>query len=210
MRRLERAIDDRTMIAYGHYGRPVLAIPPAGGQAADFEEHGVVGAVEWLLDAGRLKLYCVDAPPDGDAPAGDVQDYEAWIRNAVVSWIADDCGGELEIATLGCGTGADRAVLMALQHAHIFGLAIGLDGGYHDPRVSAALTGGHLDWLRERVAVVLVAGGAEAAAGQDARELAAALRAGGVRCELDVRGDEHEAGWPAWCRRIAEHLPGRC
>ena len=49
------------LIAYGHYGRPVLVFPSEQGRAWDFENNGMVGAVADLIDAGRVKLYCVDS-----------------------------------------------------------------------------------------------------------------------------------------------------
>ena len=33
------------MVAYGHWGRPVLVFPAEGGSAWDFEHQGMVGAV---------------------------------------------------------------------------------------------------------------------------------------------------------------------
>jgi esterase/lipase superfamily enzyme len=59
-------VPDRTMtmISYGHYGRPVLVFPSEAGRAWDFENHGMVAAVEDLIDAGRVKLYCVDSLDD--------------------------------------------------------------------------------------------------------------------------------------------------
>ena len=50
-----------TLIAYGHYGRPVLCFPAEGGSAGDFEANGMLDAVAPLVDAGRVKLYCVDS-----------------------------------------------------------------------------------------------------------------------------------------------------
>ena len=50
-----------TVIAYGHWGRPVLVFPAEAGRAGDLESHGMVDAVADLLDAGRVKLYCVDS-----------------------------------------------------------------------------------------------------------------------------------------------------
>ena len=49
------------VIAHGHYGRPVLVFPAEGGRAEEWEERGMVAAVGGLLDAGRVKLYCVDS-----------------------------------------------------------------------------------------------------------------------------------------------------
>ena len=50
-----------TVIRYGYWGRPALAFPSERGGAADFENNGMVAAVAGLIDAGRLKLYCVDS-----------------------------------------------------------------------------------------------------------------------------------------------------
>ena len=48
------------VIAYGHWGRPLLVFPSEQGRAVDYENNGMVDAVAWLIDAGRVKLYCVD------------------------------------------------------------------------------------------------------------------------------------------------------
>ena len=50
-----------TVIRYGYWGRPVLVFPSERGRAWDFEDNGMVGAVEDLIGAGRLKLFCVDS-----------------------------------------------------------------------------------------------------------------------------------------------------
>src|SRR4249920_2099859 len=49
------------VLAYGNWGRPVLVFPTEAGHAGDFEANGMVEAIADLLDAGRLKLYCVDS-----------------------------------------------------------------------------------------------------------------------------------------------------
>ena len=138
-----------------------------------------------LIDAGRAKLYCVDSadahtwsdrstPIEERARRHDA--YENWVRSTVASWIAHDCDGVLEVATLGCSLGAYHAVNIALRHAHVFPFAMGFSGNY-DPTTWHAwgdrgdatyfnnpmsyvpnLEGGHLDWLRERVSLLLVVG----------------------------------------------------
>ena len=49
------------VVAYGHYGRPVLAFPAERGNAWEYENRGMVDAVAELLDGGRMKLYCVES-----------------------------------------------------------------------------------------------------------------------------------------------------
>lgn len=50
-----------TLVVHGHYGRPFLLLASEQGRAADFENNGMVEAVRGLLDAGRAKLFCIDA-----------------------------------------------------------------------------------------------------------------------------------------------------
>ena len=88
MRREQVDLGPATMIAYGHYGRPVLVFASEQGRAWDFENNGMVGAVADLVDAGRVKLYCVDSA-DGHSWSNRTEpieerarrhdDFERWI-----------------------------------------------------------------------------------------------------------------------------------
>jgi esterase/lipase superfamily enzyme len=174
-----------SVVAYGHWGRPVLAFPAERGRAGEFEQHGMVGAVGGLLEAGRLKLYCVDSFDaaswsDQSRPleerAREHERYESWIVEQVVPWIHGDVGGAQEIATVGVSLGAYHAVNFTLKRADLFPLALGLSGNY-DPSTfdgwgeRGAATyfnnpmdylehagGDHLEWLRGRVSLLLVCG----------------------------------------------------
>jgi esterase/lipase superfamily enzyme len=174
-----------SVVAYGHYGRPVLAFPAERGSAWEFEHRGVIGALDDLLAGGRLKLYCVESFDAAswsnttiplEARAQEHGRYESWILDQVVPWIHADCGGPQEIATAGVSLGAYHAVNFALKRADLFPLALGLSGNY-DPagwnawgeRGGAAyfnnpldylahMGGEHLDWLRSRLSVLLVCG----------------------------------------------------
>jgi esterase/lipase superfamily enzyme len=174
-----------TVIKYGHYGRPVLVFPTERGHAADFENNGMIDAVAGLIDAGRVKLYCVDSY-DGsswsdhgiplEARARRHGRYESWILNEVVPWIGRDLGDPAEIATLGASMGAFHAANFALKRADLFPLAICLSGNYdpaswdgwgerghetyfNDPLDYVPnLSGDHLDWLRGHLSLLLVCG----------------------------------------------------
>ena len=174
-----------TVAAYGHWGRPVLAFPTEGGSAWEYAEHGMVGAVEDLIEAGRVKLYCVDSFDAGSWSAQDLPleerarrhaIYESWILDAVVPHIRADSGDSGEIMTTGCSLGAFHSLNFAFKRADVFPLGLCLSGNY-DPstwrtwgeRGDAAyynnpvdyvanLHGDHLDWLRSRLSLVLVCG----------------------------------------------------
>jgi esterase/lipase superfamily enzyme len=185
MRRDHVDLGPASLIAYGHYGRPVLVFASEQGRAEDFENNGMIAATAELIDAGRLKLYCVDSADaqtwsDRSLPleerARRHDGYEQWILQTVVPWIVADCGGAAEIATLGCSLGAYHAANIALRHADVFPLALGFSGNYdpttwhawgelgeatyfHNPMAYVAnLHGEHLDWLRSRISLLLVVG----------------------------------------------------
>jgi esterase/lipase superfamily enzyme len=174
-----------SVVVHGHWGRPVLAFPAERGDAWEYERQGVIGAVAGLLDAGRVKLYCVDSFDGGSWSDGSLPleerarrhgRYESWILDQVVPWIRDDAGGAAEIATFGVSLGAYHAVNFALKRADVFGLALGFSGNY-DPATwdgwgergmqvyfnnpmdyLSHMDGDHLDWLRGRLSVLLVCG----------------------------------------------------
>ena len=99
----------------------------------------MVGAVADLVDAGRVKLYCVDSLDahswsDRSIPieerARRHATYAGWVRDVVVPWIFADCGGPVEIAVTGCSLGAYHALQAGLTRADLFPLVIGLSGNY--------------------------------------------------------------------------------
>ena len=173
------------VVAYGHWGRPLLAFPSDQGIAADWESYGMVDAIGGLLDAGRVKLYCVTSY-DSESWRDDSLSleerarrhgvYERWILDDVTPWIRADCGGAADLAGAGCSFGAYHAANFALRRADLFPLAICMSGVYDVAVVGGAwergdavyfqnpmdyvahLQGDHLDWLRSRVSLVLVCG----------------------------------------------------
>ncbi len=174
-----------SVVAYGHWGRPVLVFPAEAGRAGDVESHGIVDSVAELVEAGRVKLYCVDSfdaqswshrglPLEERARRHNA--YESWIVEQVAPWIHDDCGGPGAIVTAGCSMGAFHAANITLKHGDLFPRALCLSGNY-DPSswhgwgecgealyfnnpidYVGNLHGAHLDWLRAQVRLVLVCG----------------------------------------------------
>jgi esterase/lipase superfamily enzyme len=174
-----------TLIVYGHWGRPVLVFPSENGKAGDFASNGMVDAVADLVQAGRVKLYCVGSY-DGhswsnrsiplEERARRHGAYESWIVDQVVPFIHADCGGALDVLTTGASMGAFHAANLTLRRGDLFPRALCLSGNY-DPSTwhgwgergdalyfqnpmayVANLYGDHLEWLRRRVRLVLVCG----------------------------------------------------
>jgi esterase/lipase superfamily enzyme len=228
------------LIAYGHHGRPVLAFQSEQGRCWDYEHWGMVGAVSWLVDAGRVKLYSVDSYDAGswmdpslplEARAERHGRYEDWIVNQVVPWIVSDCGGRADVVATGASMGAYHAANFALRRADLFPLAICQSGVYDVARLGwgergdavyfnnpmdyvANLHGDHLEWLRGHVKLVLVCGQGmwedTTGALESTKRFDDLLTQKGIDHETDLWGHDVPHDWPSWRAQIAHHLPRFC
>ena len=104
--------------------------PRRPGSAWDFESNGMVESVRWLLDAGRVKLYCVDSadaatwsdrsvPLEERARRHDL--YEQWVLQQAVPWVQRGLRRARPTSSpSGCSLGAYHAANIALRHADLF------------------------------------------------------------------------------------------
>jgi esterase/lipase superfamily enzyme len=226
-----------SVVAYGHYGRPMVVFPSEQGAAYDYENNGMIGAISHLIDEGRVKVYCVDSFDKGtwnddsvplEERARRHEAYEDWVVNHVMPLIHNDCGGFAEAIATGCSFGAYHAANLCLKRADLFPLAICQSGvydithmGWGEPGDAVYfnnpmsyvthMDGDHLDWIRNRVSLVLVAGQGQwedtTGALDSTKRFAAVLGEKGIRHEMDLWGHDVPHDWPSWRRQIAHHLP---
>lgn len=174
-----------TLIRYGHFGRPVLVFPSEQGRAWDYENNGMIDAVADLVDAGRVKIYCVDSFDhvtwsDRSVPLEERARrhalFESWICDLVVPTIGADSPGAFDVVVTGCSLGAFHALNFTLKRADLFPVAICQSGSYDPSQWDAWGERGdatyfnnpadyvqhmdrdHLEWLRSRVFVLLTVG----------------------------------------------------
>jgi esterase/lipase superfamily enzyme len=199
------------VLVHGHYGRPVLVFPSEGGSAWDFESNGMLAAVGGLVEAGRVKVYCVDA-----FDSGERWRYESWILDQVVPFVHHDMGGRQDILATGCSMGAFHAANFVLRRADLIPVAICLSGNYEFGVTGevSGFGGDHLEWIRSRVSLLLVCGQGmwedTTGALDSTKHLAWLLGEKGIRHELDLWGHDVPHDWPSWRAQIAHHLPRFC
>ena len=229
-------IDGGTVLAYGDYGRPVIAFPSEEGEAHDWEDRGMVDAVGGLLDAGKLKLYCVPSFDRESWTRNDLSleeraqrhgQYERWILARLVPFVQADSHTQELIAT-GASFGAYHAANFCLKRADVFPVALCLSGVYdvsvqgggergdavyfNNPMDYVANVGGdHLDWLREHASLLLVCGQGQwedtTGALESTKRFGSLLGQQGIRHEVDLWGHDVPHDWSSWRRQIAHHLP---
>ena len=173
------------VVRHGSWGRPVLLFPSEAGGARDAEGNGMLDAVRWLVDEGRMSLFCVDSLDawswsNRDLPTEEraqrAGTYAAWVSEQVLPHVVAETGGGSEVVTVGVSLGAYHAVHTTFQRADVAPVAIGLSGNY-DPTTwngwgdlgdatyfanpsayVANMEGDHLDWIRSRASILLVVG----------------------------------------------------
>ncbi len=226
--RLEQEIG---VVRYGHYGRPVLLFPTAGGDAHEAERQGLIAACGPLLDDGRVKIYSCDSTA-GQAllhKHGSVA-YRMWlfnqfqecVRREVVPAIHADSGESQTIVAAGSSIGAYNSVGVLARYPEVFGAAICMSGTYEierfmehqsslDLHLASAvrflpgLEGPQLDLLRQRFAVIATGSG-------DWEDVPASWTIGqalglkGVPNRVDVWGPEWAHDWPTWHRMLPQYL----
>ncbi|ADI15793.1 esterase family protein [Truepera radiovictrix] len=225
---------DVQVLAFGHYGAPLIAFPSGGGQFYDFEDNGMIGAVAHLIEAGKLKVYCPEsldhetwlAHKDPHERALRHRAYEDFILHTLVPAIRYDCeDATLSVALTGCSLGAFHAANFALKHPHVFPYALCLSGRYNaesftGPTASQEVYfnnpvayvrnfgGAHLEFVRRHAHLVLVCGqGAwEDKCLADTHLLADLLREKGVSHERDIWGHDVDHHWYWWRQQLAHHL----
>ncbi len=123
---------------YGHAGRPIIVFPSSGGSYHEFEDFGMVEAVEQFIEEGRIKLYTVDSVDNeswmnsgihpGDR-ANRHNAYDSYIIQEVVPFVHETSGRE-DILVTGCSLGGYHAMNFYLRHPDAFNGVIALSGCY--------------------------------------------------------------------------------
>ncbi len=223
---------DVRVVRWGHYGRPVLVFPTAGGDAEEIERMHLVGALWPLIDQGRIKVYSCDSVAGRTWNEDHSPEHQAWIQNQfdgfvyyeMVPHIFRDCGSYQSIVTAGASMGAYNAVTTVARHPDVFHLAIGMSGYYdlersmhgrftHDFYFSSPMHflpnlpegGAQLNDLR-RCFFLLVYGQGRWEHPEHSWRLADVLGSRGIPNRVDAWGYEYDHDWPSWREMLPHYL----
>ena len=218
---------------WGHWGRPVLLFPTAGGDAEEAERMGLVAALAPLLEAGRIKLYSCDSVAGRALARRDGSpEHRCWLFKQTGEYVAhelvpairaDSGGDETPILAAGASIGAFNAVSVLCRYPHLFDAAIGMSGTYElrgllgfegneDYHLSAPLRfladypeGAALELLRTRFAL-LAHGRGRWEDPSESWNLARALGDRGVPNRVDEWDERFDHDWPTWREMLPRQL----
>lgn len=212
---------------FGHWGKPVVFFPTAGGDYLEAERFLMVRALAPLIRSGRIKLYLCEslsreAWMDADTPAQVRPQLQAafdrYLSQELLPWVRSDCGGRKAVAA-GASIGAYNAFNAGAKHPHAIDLTIGMSGtyvldrrmhGHWDetyyfnsptqflPRLAASP---QLDAL-QRSRFVLAYGTGRWESPHYTHAAAAALQQAGVPHSVEVWGPDADHDWTAWRRML--------
>ncbi len=228
--RLEREV---TVARWGHYGVPVLLFPTAGGDAEEVERMHLIGALNPLIEAGRIKVYSCDSAAGQAwiskqhpvAYCSTLQNrFDGFVYDEIVPAIRNDCNSaDIEVISAGASIGAFNAVACLCRHPDVFHAAIGMSGTYDLEKllgfqgddgfyfVSPLLfvpnlgEGSELDVLRRRF-VLLAHGQGRAENPKESWRMAEVLGGRGVPNRVDEWGPEYHHDWPTWREMAPRYL----
>ena len=227
-----RLEQDVQLVRWGHFGTPVLLFPTAGGDAEEVERFHLVGVLEELIDAGRIKVYSTDSIAGRTWFEGKhsaefcslVQTrFHDFIYREVVPAIRADCASdEIEIITAGASIGAYNSVATICRYPDVFRMAIAMSGTfdlskYLEGRMNENfyfssplhflpnLEGPQLEMLRNRFVLMPSGEGDYEDIGESWR-MANVLGAKGVPNRVDSWGQEWRHDWVTWRAMLPKYL----
>jgi esterase/lipase superfamily enzyme len=221
------------VLVYGHYGAPLLVFPTSGGDHREYEGQGMVGALAHHIDAGRVKVFCVDSVNNSswlDRGAHPRHRsylqamYDDYVALEVAPFIHGHCQSPwISITTSGSSFGAYHAMNTLLKHPDRFRRCIALSGVYDIRRF---MDGDYDDnfyfnnpmdyvanledgWYRHQLSqchIRLVTGSGPYEDSGPTYRFSDLLRAKGIGHAVDDWGQEGGHDWPYWQRMMDEYV----
>ncbi|MBO0357101.1 esterase family protein [Hymenobacter sp. BT186] len=126
------------LLVFGETGARVLFFPTRKARFYDYENWGVMQALQPKIEAGLLQVYCVDSVDAESLYAFDKLpaericrhlQYQHYILEEVLPLSAATNPNPFLIAA-GCSMGAYHAINLSFRHPNLFGKVVGMSGRY--------------------------------------------------------------------------------
>jgi len=227
-----RLESDVTVVRWGHFGRPVIVFPTAGGDAEEVERMLLIDALAELIEAGRIKVYSCDSIAgyamvrgDGDARyrAALLNGFHEFVREEMIPAIWADCRTPgADVVVSGASIGAFNAIAVLCRYPEVVSHAIAMSGTFDvasfiGPDAGEALyfatplyflpglQGPALQRLQHRFAV-LASGEGRWENIENSWRLAEVMGQKGIPNRVDPWGPEYDHDWPTWRAMLPHYL----
>ncbi len=136
----QRVQQNTQLVRWGHFGRPVLVFPTAGGDAEEIERMLMIKVLSPLIEEGRIKVYSCDSlaarswsdtSTSGRHCTWLQNQFDGYIYHEVLPAIRTDCGDpDIEVVVAGASIGAFNAMATICRHPDAFCQAVCMSGSY--------------------------------------------------------------------------------
>jgi esterase/lipase superfamily enzyme len=218
------------LLVFGHSGLPVMVFPTSGGRFFEFEDRGLVAALDNKIDAGEIQIYCVDSVDMESwynkrvSPRQRIarhMQFEDYILSEVVPLIRLK-NQDSHLVSLGCSFGGYHAVNIALRHPDVFTGLLSMSGafdlsnflhGYSDQDTYFNLPTQYLPNLSDpwyfdhyrHNSYVLATGWDDQCLGQN-QNLDRILSNRGIPHKLYIWDTYNSHDWPTWKLMLQQYL----
>lgn len=224
------------MLAYGHTGVPMLAIPCQDGKCDNWEGFQMPHELSSDIDAGRLQLFVADTV-DSESwsdKAGD-KAHRAWVQEQYYRYLTEEAlprimeingTGKLPIAA-GFSLGAVHAAIVFFRRPELFRGVIACSGCYSAPHFwdgwcnSTLYDNSPADFLRnmpadhpyialynqKKITLCVGQGRWEGGCLTYTKVMKEIFVQKGIHGWVDLWGYDVDHDWPWWKRQMHYHLP---
>jgi len=224
---------EMAVVVFGHYGAPMIAFPTTGGDEWEYERTGVIDTLSGFIDAGRVKVFCVNTNHGDSFGNGRAHprhrswmqaQYDAYIAHEVMPFVRSHCRTpDVPMWTFGASLGGYHAANTLFKHPDVVKRCYALSGVYDMTR----FMGGDYDdnfyfnnpvdymanladpWALQQLAtcdIHLATGTGPWEHPEEAYRMSRVLHARGVRHSLDDWGPQGGHDWPYWRHMIWNYL----
>lgn len=218
-------------LVFGHAGVPAIVFPSSCDRFYQFEDRGMVAAVQSKVERGELQLFCVESVDAESWYAQNVPgrwriarhlQYERYIMDELVPGIRAR-NGNPHLVMMGCSFGGFHAASMALRHPDTVKAVLSMGGafdmvspflrGHYDEDAYFTLPTHFLPGLQDepvlaqmRQNTYILATGQHDMCWNDNERLAALLREKNIPVRLDVWGGNAGHDWPWWQQMLQTYV----
>ncbi len=223
--------------SYGHWGHALVLYPAGDADYLNCETHGLIDAVRPLIEAGRVRVFCIgsvnrmawanEAVPLRERSRRQGL-YSAYVEEEVVPHVRHVLGDlHARIAVGGPSFGAFHAANQFFRRPDLFDCLIGMSGfydlaevlgGYSDEDcyynnpswfVPNLQEGWLLEFIRERSQIHLLTGQGAWERPEHTTAFSRVLASRQIPHNLDLWGRDMPHDWPTWHRMLAHTLGER-
>ena len=218
------------IVAYGHWGHPLLLFPTAAADFLENERFFLIQSIEPAIRDGRVRVFSINsinsqAWMDRGLPVAEQGRrqmlYARYVEEEVVPYIRQVCRtADIRVGTSGASFGGFHAANSVFRRPDLFDTLIAMSGffdlgtdylhGYSDDNVYfnnpawylPQLEGHELHLLRTACKLLILTGQGAYEAPDASRRLSEILHSKGIPHRLDLWGHDMPHDWPTWRKML--------